>query len=104
MEPNDVINALNNVAPELKAFGVESAMLFGSLARGDHDEYSDIDIALKHPEGFELDPSHQLTLSGIINDAIYKQFGRDIPIDVVIIPARKPELNAGIEKDSLIAF
>ena len=40
---NDIIKAL---APVLKRGGAKKAILFGSYARGDADEYSDIDLII----------------------------------------------------------
>ena len=40
------------VLPLLEKYGFEGASLFGSYARGDADEESDIDILLKGREGF----------------------------------------------------
>jgi predicted nucleotidyltransferase len=80
--------------------GVASAALFGSVARGDDGEFSDIDIAIRPAQGRVLDAMTVLALYGVFGDA----FGYDTPIDVVVLPARNPELSAAIDRDALVAF
>jgi len=43
------------IIPILKEYGVTKASLFGSYARGDYDETSDIDILIEPPEGMGLE-------------------------------------------------
>lgn len=38
------------IIPILKKYGVKKAALFGSYARGDYDEKSDVDILIQPPE------------------------------------------------------
>ncbi len=80
--------------------GVTSAALFGSIARGDDGEFSDMDIAVRPAEGRVLDTMTVLALYGIFGE----EFGYDTPVDVVVLPARNPQLSAAIERDALIAF
>ena len=58
MERSEVIAKLKQHEAELKRLGVEHLYLFGSTARGEAGEKSDIDLFFDHPEGslglFEL--------------------------------------------------
>jgi predicted nucleotidyltransferase len=58
MERSEVIAKLKRHEAELKELGIEHLYLFGSTARGDAREDSDIDLFFDHPEGsfglFEL--------------------------------------------------
>src|ERR1700689_168951 len=58
MERDDAIAKLKEHETELKQLGVEHLYLFGSTARGDAREDSDVDLFFDHPEGslglFEL--------------------------------------------------
>jgi uncharacterized protein len=51
MRRQDVIERLRNAEPKLKGFGVGSLFLFGSHARNDADEDSDIDLFVDPAEG-----------------------------------------------------
>lgn len=50
-------NVLNSIIIEAKSHGIKELLLFGSRARGDHDEKSDIDLAAYSGkiESFKLD-------------------------------------------------
>jgi hypothetical protein len=52
--PNDVENLKKIAVPVLKGYGVEKAAVFGSFARGDATENSDIDLLVKYKEGTSL--------------------------------------------------
>src|ERR1700676_3490286 len=51
MERSEVIAKLKQHQAELKRLGVEHLYLFGSTARGEAREDSDIDLFFDHPEG-----------------------------------------------------
>jgi predicted nucleotidyltransferase len=52
MERNDAITKLRAHEAELRELGVEHLYLFGSTARGEAREDSDVDLFFDHPEGF----------------------------------------------------
>jgi len=59
MKPNreQVISKLKELLPELKAlYGMHEVGIFGSMARGDYDEQSDVDIiaSFSRPIGWEI--------------------------------------------------
>ena len=43
------------ILPVLEHYGVKKAALFGSYARGDYDEKSDVDILIQPPKGMGLE-------------------------------------------------
>jgi predicted nucleotidyltransferase len=45
----------STIIPLLKEYGVKKAALFGSYARGDYDEKSDVDILIEPPEEMGLE-------------------------------------------------
>lgn len=51
MEPDAAIARLRAHEAELKRLGVEHLFLFGSTARGEAREDSDVDLFFDHPEG-----------------------------------------------------
>ena len=50
MERNEAIHRLKQHEAELKRLGVEHLYLFGSTARGEAREDSDVDLFFDHPE------------------------------------------------------
>ena len=51
MKRDDLISTLRAHEPELKAAGVASLAVFGSVARGDDREDSDVDVVVRHSHG-----------------------------------------------------
>jgi predicted nucleotidyltransferase len=100
MKRATVIAALKRHEAELRSLGVESVSLFGSAARGDAGDDSDVDLAvtLKNvPNGFayfgRLDEIERLTAR------ILKR-----RVDVVPEPTAKPRLRRAIDQDRVRAF
>ena len=52
--PGDLIQHLDQAVEELKRYGAEKIILFGSLARGEADEYSDIDLVVVKPTAMQF--------------------------------------------------
>ena len=101
MERQQVIAALKAHERELRAVGVESVSLFGSVARGE-DSADDVDLAVRLGEGFSapgLDYFSRLSelegrLSGILG----------CKVDVIEEPVRKRRFQTEIDRDRAIAF
>ena len=88
--------------PELKAIGVLSAALFGSVARGDAGPDSDIDVAVRLGGNFStggFDYFWQL-------EQLQKRLSRlcGCKVDVVVEPARKQRLQNEIDRDRALVF
>jgi predicted nucleotidyltransferase len=93
-----VIATLRAHEAELRAAGVQCLSLFGSVARGDADAGSDIDLAA------ELDPRAGVDLFRLaaLERRIGELLGRRV--DLLPEPAEKPRLQAGIDRDRRLAF
>lgn len=78
------------VVPLLKKYDMRSAMLFGSYARGDADEHSDIDILLEGNPGFR-----PLNIFGLAED-LHRASGK--ATDVFEIS----ELDDGLFRDNVL--
>ena len=75
-------------------FGIESMALFGSVARGEHNENSDVDLLIK----FE---SPSLYLYAELSDAL--EFILGMKVDIVSASARKnPGFIEEISKDMIL--
>src|SRR3977135_2134013 len=101
MKRDEIIATLRAREPELRAAGIASLSLFGSIARGDDRGDSDVDVAVRlsnHSlQGFayfgQLDrlTRHLETILGQ-------------PVDIVVEPVQKERLRREIEEDRAIAF
>jgi predicted nucleotidyltransferase len=98
MKLADVIAVLKAAEPSLRPLGVTHAAVFGSVARGDQNAGSDIDIAV------DLDPTRSLT---IFDYVAVKHRIEDLfhePVDVVDREAIKPHLRHYVARDLVYAF
>lgn len=102
MKLRDVIEKLKASRQELEALGVRHASVFGSTARGEAGEGSDVDVAVildqaSTPRGFAY-ISHL--------DRVEQRLGQILgtPVDVVTEPARKRDIQEEIERERRRAF
>ena len=100
MKREQALETIRGAEEELRRMGIVGAAIFGSVARGEETADSDVDIAVVPGPGRKIAPRSLLSLYGILGDA----FHYEIPIDVVVLPARNADLNAAIERDSVFAF
>jgi len=96
---DDVLAVLRAHADELRARGVLHAGVFGSVARGEDTEESDVDVAV------ELDPNHPIGLFQFvaIERTISGLVGR--PVDMIELhEMSRPRFRQAVEKDRVDAF
>lgn len=102
MTSHEIIAKLRAHERELRAAGVTGLALFGSAARGEQHESSDVDVVIRlsdeaRREGFayfgRLD-----SLSRRLEEILQR------PVDVIAEPIGKEHLRREIEKDRVIAF
>jgi predicted nucleotidyltransferase len=95
---DEVLQALRRHAPELQHQGVEHLVLFGSVARGEADEVSDIDLAAA------LAPDHSLSLLDFarIERELSEELGRKV--DFVSLGALKPPIRRRVDREGILAF
>jgi predicted nucleotidyltransferase len=102
MNREQAIALLRDYEPELKAIGVLSASLFGSVARDDAGPDSDVDVVVRVSKSFStggFDYFWQL-----------EQLGRRLSrllgckVDVVVEPVRKKRFQNEIDRDRALAF
>jgi predicted nucleotidyltransferase len=94
----DVLAILRAHKAELRAAGIRHLSLFGSVARGDAEPDSDVDLAA------ELDPDAHVDLFRLtgLEQRLAALLGR--PVDLVPEPVEKQRLQANIDRDRRNAF
>lgn len=93
-----VLATLRAHEAELRAAGIRRLSLFGSVARGDDEADSDVDLAA------ELDPAARIDLVRLVG--LERQIGALLgrKVDLLPEPVEKPRLRANIERDRRRAF
>lgn len=93
-----VITALRMHEAELRDAGICRLSLFGSVARGDEKDDSDVDLAA------EFDPSARMDLFRLaaLERRVAEIVGRRV--DLLAEPAEKPRLQSNIERNRRLAF
>ena len=93
-----VIATLRAHEAELREIGICRLALFGSVARGDAEANSDIDLVA------EFDSAARMDLVGLVGleRRISKTLGR--PVEILAEPVENSRLRANVERDRIIAF
>ena len=94
MNRQAILERLNAEAPGLRRkYGVKSLAVFGSMARGDDREGSDVDILVtfEHKATFDNFMGLKLDLEELI--------GR--PVDLLTPRSLRPDMQAEIEKEAI---
>jgi predicted nucleotidyltransferase len=98
MRRDDVIARLKEAEPALRARGIRRAALFGSVARGDDQPESDLDIMI------EVDPEAHMTAYEYVGLKEYVAGLFDGPVDVVSRDGLKPYVAPAATADAIYAF
>ena len=102
MNRHQAIATLRECERELKALGVLSASVFGSVGRDEAGPDSDVDVVVRLDRNFSrggLDYFWQLEqLQKRLSDLL------GCKVDVVVEPVRKERLRAEVERDRALAF
>jgi predicted nucleotidyltransferase len=88
--------------PELKAIGVLSASVFGSVARGDAGPDSDIDVAVRLGESFSTGGFDYFARLEDLHRRLSVILG--CRVDVIEEPVRKARFQAEIDRDRASVF
>jgi len=101
MDRDQALNTLRAHERELKAAGVTSASLFGSIARGEPNP-GDIDVAVRLAQRFS---NGGFDYFGRLED-LEQRLSRILgcKVDVVEEPVRKEHFQQEIERDRAVAF
>ena len=93
-----VIAILRAHEAELRRAGIRHLSLFGSVARGEAEADSDVDLVV------EFDPAAEMDLIRLV--ALERHIGETLGRSVEILPEpiENPRLRANVERDRVIAF
>jgi len=98
MDRQDVIATLRRHKDELNRQGVAHLALFGSVARGEAQSNSDIDILI------DLDPEAHLSVFDYVGLKDYIAGLFETPVDVVNRAGLKPYVKPAALNDAIYAF
>jgi predicted nucleotidyltransferase len=101
MDRSEIIRRLQAHRQHLLAMGVARVSLFGSMARGDGDQNSDIDLAVRLDRGFSNGGFDYFARMEALREELTEILGRSV--DLVEEPVRTSRLQSAIEKDRVIA-
>ncbi|QHN02499.1 nucleotidyltransferase [Granulicella sp. WH15] len=98
MDKNTVLEILRIHAPELKAAGVAHLRLFGSIARDEANEHSDIDLMA------DLDPAMKVTLFtlGGLQHQVNTLLGTEV--DLTFTAMMREPIRQRALREAIIAF
>lgn len=102
MYRDEVLAKIRQDQAALRAIGVNSISLFGSVARGEERNESDIDVAVQLdtaslPSGFAY-----FGRIADLSERLSVVLGRNV--DVVPEPTRRPDLQRSIDRDRCVVF
>ncbi len=100
MDRSTALSILKRNEAELRLLGVSSLSVFGSTAREDVNELSDIDVAVRFlpgPRGLA-----RVKRTELLRRRLSALLGR--PVDVIEEPARSPRVQKAIQRDRVVAF
>lgn len=98
----DIPDILRDHEAELRRLGVEHVSVFGSAARGDADESSDVDLAVSLSPDFSKGGFDYFGRFEALRERLTQMLGR--PVDLIEEPVEKVRLREQIDKERAVAF
>ncbi len=97
-----VLDILREREAELRKLGVDSLSLFGSVARDEENDASDIDLAVKFNQDIIPQGLAYFGFLGALQDRLQRTLGRRV--DVVPEPTARASIQQEIDRDRVLAF
>ena len=98
MTRDTIIETLKAREPDLRRLGVRHIALFGSAARGEASDASDIDILVDLQPDAPIDVFAYVGLTQFIGDLF------PVPVDVANHARLKPHVRSSAEREAIYAF
>jgi hypothetical protein len=98
MNKVEAITRLQQVAPALRAKGATSLYLFGSVARDEARNASDLDLFL------DYDPKKKFSLVDLVDIKLFLEDELGVTVDVTTRDSLHPMLRDDIEKSAVHVF
>jgi uncharacterized protein len=98
MDRQTALDRLRREKPALQAMGLKGVSLFGSTARGNAADGSDLDLAVTLDEAQGID----LFRFAAMTENVSRLLG--LPVDLVVEPARNLRIQAEIDRDRVRAY
>ena len=98
MDCEIALDRLRREKPALQALGLKGVSLFGSTARGQACERSDLDLAVTLDEARGID----LFRFAALSEQLSRMLGAQV--DMVVEPARNPRMQAEIDRDRVRVY
>jgi predicted nucleotidyltransferase len=95
---NEALATLRRHESDLRARGIRHAAIFGSVARGENRQESDLDILI------EFEPEAETSIYSYMRLKSYIGSLFNAPVDVIDREALKPHLRAPSARDATYAF
>jgi predicted nucleotidyltransferase len=103
MEKEAVLAKLRNHRRELEAAGAEHVSIFGSVARGDAHDSSDLDVLVTFSDPVILSGFGYFSAVEDLRGLIATITGAQ-SVDILAEPVRKERLRQSVERDRAIAY
>jgi uncharacterized protein len=97
-----VLDRLREGEAELRKLGVDSLSLFGSVARDEENDASDIDLAVKFNQDIVPQGLAYFGFLDALQERLQRTLGRRV--DVVPEPTAKASIQREIDRDRVLAF
>jgi predicted nucleotidyltransferase len=98
MRKNDAIRVLSERADAIRALGATSLYLFGSVARDEARETSDLDLFI------DYDPDKKFSLVDLVGIKIFLEDELSLGVDITTRDSLHPRLKERIETSAVRVF
>jgi hypothetical protein len=95
---NHYLELLRKNEEELRRKGVVRAAIFGSIARGENTEHSDVDVMV------DLDPERRMGIYGFVGIGCFLEDVFHRRVDVVERKRLRQKLGEAVETEAIFAF